>query len=217
MGANAIVHHVALEATRKLQGAAAPGLSAAPPQSAPAPADRHLGFRSQSSWASHGAPPQPPAAGPPRLLRQKTITALQKLPGTSGAGPMSADELAASEQRWDAAVKRPFSLPKMLASMQNKAEAGVAKRLRMAGALNNQGRLLYFYGLGVALASNNSNHDEFRFEATLLSQFQEDFSSCECQPRRTLAPTVTVTHKPVAGTLEPSQARSRHTRAFTSP
>ena len=53
----------------------------------------------------------------------------------------------------------------------------------MAGALNKQGRLLYFYGLGraptdrglgtfeiavwqgIALASNNNNHDEYKFEA----------------------------------------------------
>ena len=57
----------------------------------------------------------------------------------------------------------------------------------MAGALNKQGRLLYFYGLGrvpsmkgtwgrgpgggeilgdsgIALASNNNNHDEYKFE-----------------------------------------------------
>lgn len=45
-----------------------------------------------------------------------------------------------------AAVKRQFGLAKMLAAMESKAEAGVAKRLRMAGALNRQGRLLYFYG-----------------------------------------------------------------------
>lgn len=81
------------------------------------------------------------------------------------------------ERRWDAAVKRPFGLWKMLASMEHKSEAGVAKRLRMAGALNKQGRLLDFYGLGIALASNNNNHDEYKFEVTLLSQYQEDFSS----------------------------------------
>ena len=33
-------------------------------------------------------------------------------------------------------------------------------QLRMAGALNTTGRLLYFYGLGIALSSNNNNHDE---------------------------------------------------------
>ncbi len=67
--------------------------------------------------------------------------------------------------QWDAAVKRPFSMLKMLASLENKSEAGVAKRLRMAGALNQQGRLLYFYGLGICLASNHADHDEFKFEA----------------------------------------------------
>ncbi|CAJ1329784.1 unnamed protein product, partial [Effrenium voratum] len=65
----------------------------------------------------------------------------------------------------------------MLAFMEQKSEAGVAKRLRMAGALNKQGRLLYFYGLGITLASNNNNHEEYKFEVTLLSQYQEDFSS----------------------------------------
>lgn len=34
----------------------------------------------------------------------------------------------------------------------------------------SQGRLLYFYGLGITLASNNDDHEEFKFEATLLSQ-----------------------------------------------
>jgi len=74
-------------------------------------------------------------------------------------------------------VKRSFGLARMIASMDNKAEAGVAKRLRMAGALNQQGRLLYFYGLGIALASNSDNRDEYKFEAALFSQYQEDFSA----------------------------------------
>ncbi|CAE8719953.1 unnamed protein product [Polarella glacialis] len=78
---------------------------------------------------------------------------------------------------WDAAVKRPFSLSKMLASLRSKSEAGVAKRLRMAGALNKEGRLLYFYGLGLALSSNNGNHEQYKFEATLLSRYQEEFSA----------------------------------------
>jgi hypothetical protein len=81
------------------------------------------------------------------------------------------------QYKWDAAVKRPFSLAKMLAAIETKNEAGVAKRLRMAGALNSDRRLLYFYGLGIALSSNNNNHDEYKFEATLLSQYLEDFSS----------------------------------------
>lgn len=123
MGANAIVHHVELEAVRKEE------TELASPQIAP------------------------------RILRRE-----------------STDDIG-GQQAWDAAVKRPFSLAKMLASMENKAEAGVAKRLRMAGALNRQGRLLYFYGLGIALACNNAQRDEYKFEATLLSQFQEDFSS----------------------------------------
>ncbi|CAE8608020.1 unnamed protein product, partial [Polarella glacialis] len=59
----------------------------------------------------------------------------------------------------------------------SKSEAGVAKRLRMAGALNKEGRLLYFYGLGLALSSNNGNHEQYKFEATLLSRYQEEFSA----------------------------------------
>ena len=65
----------------------------------------------------------------------------------------------------------------MLAMMEQRAEAGVAKRLRMAGALNRHGRLLYFYGLGLSLAASSDTPDEYRFEVTLLSQYQEDFSS----------------------------------------
>ena len=87
------------------------------------------------------------------------------------------DDLIVGARTWDAAVKRPFSLAKMLAALQNKAEAGVAKRLRMAGALNRNGRLLYFYGLGICVAANNDAHDEYKFEAVLLSQYQPDFSS----------------------------------------
>ena len=52
------------------------------------------------------------------------------------------------EDRWDAAVKRHFSLEKMLASLQNRSEAGLAKRIRMASSLNSDGRVVDFYGLG---------------------------------------------------------------------
>jgi len=91
---------------------------------------------------------------------------------TRGVERQSSDD----SDRWDAAVKRQFSLPKMLAFIEHRNEAGVAKRLRMAGQLN-QGRLLHFYGLGIALASNNEQHDLYKLEAVLLSQFQPDFSS----------------------------------------
>eukprot|EP00927_Polykrikos_kofoidii_P083914 TRINITY_DN8714_c0_g2_i1.p1 TRINITY_DN8714_c0_g2~~TRINITY_DN8714_c0_g2_i1.p1 ORF type:complete len:840 (-),score=105.53 TRINITY_DN8714_c0_g2_i1:11-2359(-) len=80
-------------------------------------------------------------------------------------------------QDWDAAVKRPFSVSKMLAALGNKSEAGVAKRLRMAGALNRQGRLLHFYGLGITLSSNCDKREEYKFEGTLLSRYQEEFST----------------------------------------
>lgn len=78
---------------------------------------------------------------------------------------------------WDAAVKRSFGLRKMLASLEARSEAGMAKRLRMASALNKNGRLLYFYGLGLALSSNAENRDQYRFETVLLSRYQEEFAT----------------------------------------
>ena len=69
-------------------------------------------------------------------------------PSPSVAGHMAEIDEVADSEHWDAAVKRQFSLPKMLAFIENKNEAGMAKRLRMAGQLN-QGRLLHFYGLGM--------------------------------------------------------------------
>ncbi|CAK0834598.1 unnamed protein product [Prorocentrum cordatum] len=80
-------------------------------------------------------------------------------------------------QHLDAAVKRSFTLSKMVASLESKSEAGMAKRLRLANSLNKHGRVLYFYGLGVALSSNSRNHEEYKFEAVLLSRHQEEFSS----------------------------------------
>lgn len=81
------------------------------------------------------------------------------------------------EEGWDAAVKRQFGLSKMLASLQSKSEAGLAKRMRNANMLNSDGRVLYFYGLGVALAANAYNQNEYKFEATLLARYQEEFST----------------------------------------
>jgi len=52
------------------------------------------------------------------------------------------------DDRWDAAVKRHFSFEKMLAFLQNRSEAGLAKRIRMASSLNSDGRVVEFYGLG---------------------------------------------------------------------
>ena len=78
---------------------------------------------------------------------------------------------------WDAAVKRPFSLDKMLGMLKNSSEAGMAKRVRSANLLNSDGRVLYFYGLGVALSSNAANQQEYKFEATLLARYEEEFST----------------------------------------
>jgi len=86
---------------------------------------------------------------------------------------------------WDAAVKRYFSLDKMLAALdtEKSSEAGMAKRVRLANSLN-PGRVLYFYGLGVAMSANmsdNEHHDtnkfEFRWEAILLARYEEQFST----------------------------------------
>ena len=59
----------------------------------------------------------------------------------------------------------------------------MAKRLRMAAALNTTGRLLYFYGLGIALSSNNNNHDEYKFEAYLADD-AEKFIGCRSYAAR---------------------------------
>ena len=37
--------------------------------------------------------------------------------------------------------------------------------------------MLYFYGVGICVASNYDDHELFKFEASILSQYLEDFSS----------------------------------------
>lgn len=81
------------------------------------------------------------------------------------------------EDRWDAAVKRHFSFKKMRAFLENRSEAGLAKRIRMASSLNSDGRVVEFYGLGVGLSSNSQNEDEYKFEAMLLARYEEEFST----------------------------------------
>jgi len=86
----------------------------------------------------------------------------------------------AGNEAWDAAVKRPFSLSKMLASLEAGSEAALGKRLRQLSnrsLLNSDGRVLYFYGLGVALSSNASRPTEYKFEATILARYEEEFST----------------------------------------
>ena len=80
-------------------------------------------------------------------------------------------------EEWDAAVKRPFSLTKMLAFLQNSAEAGLAKRLRLANLLNSDKRVLYFYGLGLGLSTNAYNTNEYKFELMLLAKYEVEFST----------------------------------------
>ena len=81
------------------------------------------------------------------------------------------------EQFWDAAVKRPFSLKKMLTFLQKSSEAGLAKRLRLANLLNSDKRVLYFYGLGLGLSTNAYNQNEYKFELMLLAKYEEDFAT----------------------------------------
>ena len=93
------------------------------------------------------------------------------------------DEELSREVGWDAAIKRPFSLSKMLTMLENSSEAGLAKRVRFANRLNSDGRVLYFYGLGVALSANADNHlqtpnkFEYKWEAILLARYEENFST----------------------------------------
>eukprot|EP00980_Cylindrotheca_fusiformis_P009794 scaffold2156_cov115-Cylindrotheca_fusiformis.AAC.19 len=91
------------------------------------------------------------------------------------------DTLAVSEalhpQSWDAAVKRPFGLSKMLASLESSSEAGLAKRVRFANSLNSDGRVIFFYGLGVALSANADRPTQYKFEATLLARYEPEFST----------------------------------------
>jgi len=83
-----------------------------------------------------------------------------------------------TKDRWDAAVKRHFSFHKMRAFLENRSEAGLAKRIRMASSsLNSDGRVVEFFGLGVGLSSNCANEHEFKFEAMLLSRYEEEFST----------------------------------------
>lgn len=101
----------------------------------------------------------------------------------------SDDEELSGQAGWDAAVKRHFSLDKMLASLESSSEAGLAKRVRFANSLN-PGRVLYFYGLGVAMAANmtddavpmdddpnSSSKFEYKWEAILLARYEEEFST----------------------------------------
>ena len=79
--------------------------------------------------------------------------------------------------RFDAAVKRHFSFNKMVAFLENRSEAGLAKRMRLANSLNSDGRVVEFYGLGLGLSSNSYNEHEFKFEAVLLARYEEEFST----------------------------------------
>jgi len=89
----------------------------------------------------------------------------------------SIDCVGTHPKEWDAAVKRPFSLSKMLAFLKSSSEAGLAKRMRFANLLNNDGRVVHFYGLGVALSANADKPHEYKFEATLLARYEKEFST----------------------------------------
>mmetsp|Transcript_25492 Transcript_25492/g.59821 ORF Transcript_25492/g.59821 Transcript_25492/m.59821 type:complete len:958 (-) Transcript_25492:54-2927(-) len=84
---------------------------------------------------------------------------------------------AQQDECWDAAVKRLFDLSKMLKFLGDSSEAGLAKRMRFANSLNSDGRVVTFYGLGVGLAANAYNANEYKFEVSLLSKYEEEFST----------------------------------------
>ena len=109
---------------------------------------------------------------------------------------------------WDAAVKRPFSLSKMLSSLKSSSEAGLAKRLRLlahSSLLNSDGRVLYFYGLGVALSSNAYQPTEYKFEACILARYEEEFSTYTMK-KFMIDYTSTITTPPPITPLLPSSA-----------
>lgn len=128
---------------------------------------------------SNQAPQQFDAPGEGGILGMGSNAIVHRVelrPTSSKDGACDSME-GSTEQYLDAAVKRSFTLSKMVASLESKSEAGMAKRLRLANSLNKHGRVLYFYGLGLALSCNSRNHEEYKFEAVLLSRHQEEFSS----------------------------------------
>ena len=96
---------------------------------------------------------------------------------TISSNSQDLESSCAKEDIIDAAVKRHFSFEKMMAFMENRSEAGLAKRIRLANMLNSDGRVVEFYGLGLALSSNSHNAHEFKFEAVLLAKYEEEFST----------------------------------------
>jgi len=57
-----------------------------------------------------------------------------------GGDAKNKNDMKLNDGHWDAAVKRPFSLSKMLVFLQNSSEAGLAKRLRLANLLNSDSK-----------------------------------------------------------------------------
>ena len=89
----------------------------------------------------------------------------------SSSGETHDDLEDENEGHWDAAVKRPITLSKMLATLKSpSSEAGLAKRLRFANGLNSDGRIVEFYGLGIAFACNAYNPSQFKYELVLMSR-----------------------------------------------
>lgn len=172
MGANAIVLRIALEASRsssRSKSISAESEKKPPPSSAAAAADGAAAAANGAAAAADGAAAAD--ARPPKMRRLDTAAALESVPQVSRAG------VTPAVKWWDAAVKRSFSLPKMLAMIGADSEASAARRLRFAGVLNDEGRLLHFYGLGLAVASSCADRQTFHFEAVLLSQFDDRFST----------------------------------------
>ena len=105
-GSNAIVHRVELQRWEGSRcGADAGGAGGAGLATE----------RSGGDYTTRLAPPLTRRDSTPTMLRRESMES------AIDAGAPS------TERKWDAAVKRPFSLAKMLAAMEAKAEAGVAK------------------------------------------------------------------------------------------
>ena len=143
------------------------------------PADRRS-FMKISTSANEAQQFHAPGEGGILGMGANAIVHRVQLVPTSAEGRDESSKMAvdlSSNEGWDAAVKRPFSLDKMLGMLKNSSEAGMAKRVRSANLLNSDGRVLYFYGLGVALSANADNQQEYKFEATLLARYEEEFST----------------------------------------
>ena len=184
MGNNAIVHKLELAIVDPAPPPAAAQSSddlaalaaAAPMRSINAPGSmngsgRHSWPGNLSEAGAEGArlsPSPSPLGGGSGAERFKRVVETVVKRGRSNRG---------EGRHWEAAVKRAFSVQKMAGMLNPNSEVEVAKRLKRVSALNRQGRLLSFYGLGVLVSSHIADRHEYRFELSLLSQYNKEFSA----------------------------------------